>query len=406
MAMTGSASTLGLALVTLLAAIVGSACSDTPETGSGRRPVGGTASSSSGGTDPNDPNAAQNQIPEEQQKFLALHPELEKKCGTACHTQGTYRPEPPKFLEGATPMDVYKTVKAHPGIVTRDVYQSTLLTKGPHAGPAVSTEPEFEKKIVEWLELESIAIQAQALPTTEPVPVKDGPNEIDMGPASGGKLANVKLKFDAGLVAGMLSLTNMKLVAPAGQDVHILQPRFVRVLPQPKPDGTSEVVDPADSFSNVDQTVPGGAETTLATGSVLFSGEGWRPYDLAADKIRVEAVKLEPGKVAVIEQPKTCKNVQNFTNNVLPGLRGGGGFNLNCANCHGNGLAGLSLNSQDQALVCNQILQKMTAPPNVAQSLIIQKVIAPNNVVGHSGGKITNTQGWQDLFTNNQAVFF
>ena len=118
-------------------------------------------------------------------------------------------------------------------------------------------------------------------------------------------------------------------------------------------------------------------------------------------------MKLEPGKVAVIEEAKTCKNVQGFTQNVLPAMRGqAGGFNLNCANCHGNGLAGLSLNSGDQALVCNQVLQKMMAPPNVAQSLIVQKVIAPNNVVGHSGGKITNTAGWQAVFTNNQAVFF
>lgn len=405
MAKTGSALTLGFAIASIAVAMV--ACSDDPADKIGGRggPGGASSSGSSGSSgDPNDPNNPNNQ-PEEQKKFFELQPDLEKKCGNVCHNQGTYRPEPPKFLAGATPTDVYKSIKSHPGIVVRDVYASTLLTKGPHAGPALNTDPEFEKKVVAWLELESIAIQSQKLPTTEPITVKQGANEIDLTPASGGKLTGVKLKFDASLVAGMLSLSNLKLVAPAGQDVHLQQPRFIRVLPAPKPDGTQEVADPADSFSNTDATVPGGAETALAPGSVFFSGDGWKPFDLAADKIRIEAVKLEPGKVSVIEAAKTCKNVAGFTANVLPSMRGqAGGFNLNCANCHGNGLAGLSLNNADQTLVCNQVLQKMVAPPNVAQSLIVTKVTAGN--VAHSGGKITNTAGWSQLFTNNQAVFF
>lgn len=402
MAKTGSALTLGLALASVAVAMV--ACSDDPASNLGVRGGRGGSSGSSGDpNDPNDPNNPANQIPEEQQKFFELQPDLEKKCGNVCHNQGTYRPEPPKFLEGATPTDVYKAIKAHPGIVVRDVYASTLLTKGPHAGPALNTDPEFEKRVVEWLELEAIAIQSQKLPTTEPVTVKEGANEIDLSPASGGKLTNVKLKFDATLVSGMLSLSNLKIAAPPGQDVHLQQPRFVRVLPQPKEDGTIEVSDPADSFSNTDATVPGGADTALAPGSVFFSGDGWRPYDLAADKIRVEAVKLEPGKVAVTDTVKTCKNVQGFTQNVLPAMRGqAGGFNLNCANCHGDGLAGLSLNNADQTLVCNQVLSKMQAPPNVAQSLIITKVTGGN----HSGGQINNAANWTAVFTNNQAVFF
>jgi hypothetical protein len=406
MAKTGSALTLGFAFAIATTAMV--ACSDDAGDQLGnRRPQGGTASSgggtSSGDTgDPNDPNNPNNNIPEEQKKFIELQPDFDKKCGNACHNAATYRPEPPKFLAGSTPVEVYKTIKAHPGIVTRDVYQSGLLTKGPHAGPALNTDAEFEKKIVAWLELESLAIQSQKLPSTEPYTVKAGPNEIDLSPASGGKLTGVKLKFEASLVGTMLSLSQLKLSVPAGQDVHLQQPKFIRILPQPKADGTSEITDPADSFSNLDATVPAGADTALSPGSVFFSGDGWKPYDLAADKIRIEAVKLEPGKVAVIAQAATCKNVQNFTNNVLPMMRGGA--SLNCSNCHGNGLAGMSLNAADQALVCNQVLSKMSAPPNVAQSLIIQKVTNPN--IGHSGGKVADAAAWQNTFVNNAAVFF
>ena len=405
---TASAWTFGITVAIAAAAMV--ACSDDPASKIGARNTGpgGTGASSGNPNDPNNPGGSGDPAADDAQaKFLALQPDFEKKCGGPCHTQGTYRPEPPEFLKGDTPMDAYKTIKAHPGIVVRDVYQSILLTKGAHAGPALSADADFEKRVTEWLEAESLAIQEQKLPTTPPFTVKQGANDVDVSPISAGKLNGVHLTFDASLLDGMLSLGNLKIVAPAGTDVHIQAPRFVRVLAQPKPDGTQEIPDPADSFSNTDQTVPGGQTTALSPGSVFFSADGWKPFDLANDKVRIEALKLEPGKVAVLDQAATCKNPQGFAQNVLPAMRGqAGGFNLNCANCHGNGLAGMSLNSNDTTLVCNQVLAKMTAPPNVGQSLIIQKVTAPTNVLGHSGGKITDTQGWSDLFTNNQAVFF
>lgn len=386
--------------MTVLVAGVGVACSDPADKLGNRR---GTRSSGDGELDPNDPNNPDN-IPEEQKKFLELQPEMEKKCGGTCHTDATYKPVPPAFLG---PPDAYKSIKAHPGIVTRDIYQSALITKGPHAGPALNTDAEFEKKVVAWLEAESLAIQAQKLPTTEPFEVKQGANDIDLTPLCSGGLTGVHLKFQASVLSGMLSLTQLTLVAPAGSDVHLLQPKFYRVLAEPREDGTREIGDPADSFSNTDLTAPADAQTPVPPSSVFFSGDGWTPFDIAADKLRLEAIKLEPGKVAVLEEPKVCKDVAAFTNNVLPSLRGqAGGFNLNCANCHGNGLAGLALNDANQMLVCNQVLQKLTAPPNLANSLMIRKVIAPAGELGHSGGKITDTAGWQAVFTNNQGVFF
>ncbi len=96
---------------------------------------------------------------------MSFEPDLTKKCGGVCHTDGTFTPTPPKFLEGP---DAYKSIKAHPGIVMRDVYQSALLTKGPHAGPAVSSDPEFEKKVIAWLEAESFAIQSPEAPHHRP----------------------------------------------------------------------------------------------------------------------------------------------------------------------------------------------------------------------------------------------
>jgi hypothetical protein len=393
------ASAIGAFAIALLAA-AGAACSD-DAADSLRRGGSSGASSSGGGDGGDDPNNPNKTSPEEV-AFRALEGDLTAKCGKTCHDTGAYSPPPPVFL-GAP--DVYKSIKAHPGIVVRDVYASALLTKGPHAGPAVSDDKEFEKKVVAWLEAEAIAIQSQPLPTTPPVAVVAGPNDIDMTPACIGGLTGVHLKFNAELVGTMLSLSSIMIVAPAGQDVHILQPRFVRVLPAPNEMGTTDVVDASDSFSNSDQTVPGGKETALSPGSVLFSNESWRPFDLAKDKIRIEVQKLEPGKVSVITPPPTCKNVAQFTANVLPSMRGqAGGFNLNCSNnnCHGNAAIGnLNLNQADQALVCQQVLGKLNTA-NIAQSLIVTKPTSAN----HGGGQLTDANGWRTLFMNNSAVFF
>ena len=73
----------------------------------------------------------------------------------------------------------------------------------------------------------------------------------------------------------------------------------------------------------------------------------------------------------MVQAPATCKDVASFTANVLPNMRGAaGGFNLNCASCHGNGLAGLSLNGADQTVVCNQVLSKLNTA-DITKSLII-----------------------------------
>ncbi|MBX3206389.1 MAG: hypothetical protein KF764_15050 [Labilithrix sp.] len=399
----GRALSIGITLAIASAFAVG--CDDAADSlstrGSGGNRGGGANGDGTGDpNDPNDPNNP-NRLSPEEVAFRALEGDLVSVCGRTCHDTGKYAPPAPMFLAGP---DVYKSVKSHPGIVTRDVYASAFLTKGPHAGPAVSYDGAFEKKVVAWLEAESLAIQAVPLPTTPPTTLKSGANDIDLTPAAIGGLTGVRLKFDAALVGTMLSLSNIVLVAPAGQDVHILQPRFIRVLGTPAADGPAEVADPADSFSNSDQTVPGGASTPLAPGSVLFSNEAWRPFDLAKDKIRIEIAKLEPGKVAVIATAATCKNVQGFVTNVLPSMRGQGGFNLNCANgnCHGNAAIGnINLAGNDNNLICQQVLQKMNQG-NIAQSLIVTKPTGAN----HGGGQLTDANGWRTLFMNNAAVFF
>lgn len=383
-----------------LALAAGPGCSDDAAGELNPRNRPGASSGSSGDpNDPNNPNNPANRVPPEERLFRALEPEIQKKCGGTCHTDGTYKPTPPAFL---APPDAYKSIKGAPGCVTKDVYASSLLTKGSHAGPAVNTDPEFEKKLVEWLTAESLAIASQKLPSTPPFDVKQGANDIDLTPAAVGGLTGVRMTFDASLVGTILQLNNIKLVAPAGQDVHINQPRFVKV----KAD-KSEVSD--ESFSNLDQTVPGGAATTLSPGLVLFSSPEWFPFDLAQEKLRIEVQKLEKGKVQVIQGPAMCKDANAFGAQVANLLRGGSGINCAAGNCHGGGVGGYSLagianNGNNFADACAATLNKLNQG-NAAQSLIIQKAV--NAGTPHSGGKVNNGQAFTDAFVNNiNTIFF
>ena len=393
-----TALTIGLAIAT--AAV---ACSDDATEKLGGRNTGASSGTSGGGSSGGDgdggPGSNPGGPPPEELLFRAVEPDLKVKCGNACHDLATYKPTPPVFL-GAP--DAYKSIKAQPGAIVADYYQSVLLQKGSHAGPAVGSDPTFEAKVIEWLKMESAVIQSQKKPSTDAVAIVAGPNDIDMTKACVGGLTGVHLKFDAASLGGILSLSNIKVVAAAGTDVHVYKPKMIKVLAKANANNQTEIPDGAETFSNTDQVVPGGAETTLTPGSAFITAAGWTPYDFATDKIRIEVEKLEPGKVQIIEAAKVCKNVANFTANVLPSLRGqNGAITPNCAGCHGNGLAGLSLNGADQAVVCNQVLQKLNAA-DLSKSLIVNKV----TVGPHNGGLVNDGAAFTAIFTNNKAVFF
>lgn len=232
-------------------------------------------------------------------------------------------------------------------------------------------------------------------PSTDPVTLVNGPNEIPLDKASTG-ITGAKLKFDASVLSGMLSLANIKVVAPAGTDTHVLKPRFIRITPD------KQYADPADSFSkNVDVTVAGGTEGNLSpaprSSRVRAGGPSTSRRTRSASRQRK---KIEKGTVQVTVAPQTCKNVATFQANVLPALRGTG-VTLNCNNCHNNGLAGLSLGSNDAALVCAQVMSKLNQA-NIGQSVIVTKV----TVGPHNGGLVGDTKNGSGIFMNNAAAFF
>ena len=339
-------------------------------------------------------------------QFRALQADLDRTCGNVCHKAGATMPTPPTFLGGADP---YISVKAYKGIVVKDPTQSILWNKIAHTGPAIADTADLQKKVQAWLTSEAIAIVVDKKPTTAPALIVSGPNDIDMTPTCTGGLTGVHLKFTASIVGTHLSLADVKLVVPAGSDAHFVHPVFYKKLATPKADGTDEVVDPQDSLSNLDVQLPNGAETALAAG-IDFTGDGWKPFDFAVDKIRIDVDKLEPGKVKEAGQNFDCKDPAGFVTKILPSMSGQGGVTPNCTNCHNqnNATAQLNLTQQtggalDAKFVCSSVFQKINKG-DFANSLIIKKVSGGG--VAHGGGQVNNAATWAKLFTDNQAVFF
>ena len=325
--------------------------------------------------------------------YRALEPQMIQACGGAgggCHVNAKQISTAPTFLAGP---DSYVSIKKYTGIVVPEVFSSIILTKGQHEGPSLTTDVAFEKKVEAWLYEESLELSQVQLPSTDPFSIKlNADNDIDLAKLETG-VSGVHLKFKAALVGTALALTNVRLVAPAGTAVHIKHPLFNRVKT-----GALDLQDPSDSFSNSDQTVPGGAETTLAPGLVIFTAWGdWNN----ADKLRLVTYKLEKGTLVEASAPTTCKNADNFGAQVAPLLMGNGNaVQLTCTdgNCHGSGgdgqgamdLSALTLDTPDFSQAC-QIVLKEIDQKTPANSKLIQK---PAGSLSHVGGKVDNQQAF------------
>jgi hypothetical protein len=331
--------------------------------------------------------------------YRALEPTMIKTCGGTnggCHVTASAFSTAPKFLAGP---DSYVSIKGYPGIVVPEVFQSIILTKGQHEGPSIANDVDFERKVEAWLNEEALELQQVQLPTTDPFPVTlNADNDVDLAKLEM-MVTGVHLKFKATLVGTSLELSNVRIVAPAGTAVHVKHPVFHRIAAA----DNSDQKDPNDSFSNSDQVVPGGAETLLTPGLVIFTA--W-PAWKAGDKMRLELYKLEPGMLMESSAPVTCKDPDQFGAVVSPLLTGmsNDSAQLTCTdgNCHGSGgdgqgamdLSALLTQPPDFDQTCTIVLKEINkAAPD--QSRIVQK---PAGSLSHVGGKVddptTFTADW------------
>src|SRR5262249_25830626 len=153
-------------------------------------------------------------------------PDLKTTCGTdACH--GGPNTVAPLWL--ASPE--YASLKTYDTnqtgdkkFIVFDPFSSRLFTKGQHLGPAMP-QPDgtsnLGDKVKHWLDVESAALKASALPSTDPILVQTGDNTLDLAKVGAG-LAGAHITFTASINGPLLSLSNVKLVAPASTGVHIV----------------------------------------------------------------------------------------------------------------------------------------------------------------------------------------
>lgn len=309
--------------------------------------------------------------------FKALEPGFQDTCGKECHADGSAGGNPPRFLAGP---DAYVTIKTFNGLITKSVFESRILTRGAHAGPALEgAHEDLRKKLVEWLDAEASIIVEKASVTTPVIDLAPGPNVVDLGALAPG-IAGTKLMFDAELGPVFLTLSKLRVRGADTTAVRVVHPTFRLVR------GGIEVVDPVDSFSNVDEKFPATQERPLGPGQLFLTK--WK----AGDKLRITFEGIEPTTIPVIvdNTPKPCKALQAFIDNAKPQLQGNG-----CLDCHGDGGNGqatmdLSQLDQDDAQACEQALKKVNLA-NKAASLIID---SPAGARGHTGGKVGDPAGF------------
>jgi hypothetical protein len=291
--------------------------------------------------------------------FLALRSDLARACGGTCHEQGAGNA--PAWMG---PPDAYKAIKTYSGIVVRDVATSKMLVKGRHEGPDL-VDP-LRTQVQSWLDLEAQAIADTTLPTTPLFSVSPGANAVDISMA-GTNVAGVKLTFSAAVDADILTLSNMKVVAPATTGVHVVFPIFVV-----SPLSGTETSD--TSFSNADQTFVAGQATALQPGMLILTG--WN----ATDRMRIEFTKLEGATVVGVDGGGGvtggggCKSVSSFTANAVPAIQANG-----CLNCHntggpGNGsldLSSLAATPPDDGAACNQALLRVNTQTPAQSDIIL-----------------------------------
>ena len=331
------------------------------------------------------------------EKLFRAIPDFSGGCGGAngsCHVNGSSVGMPPTFLAGP---DQYKTIKAYDAkqsgvlkFIVADPTGSRLFTKSNHAGQPLDPSSTLGIAVKKWLDVEAAALEKATLPASAPVAIAADTNvSVDISSAGAG-IAGAKITFDAKISGTLLMMTNMKLVAPAAAGVHVLHPLFVQVPAMGK-----QVEDPADNFSNVDQTTGPGTTVGLGNGLVILTGIKWAP----TDKLAIEFTRAEPGAAAPdAGAAGGCKNLAGFQA-LAPQLTGRG-QNPNCtASCHKSGgagdgaldLNGLVLSPPDFKAACTQALTRVNLADKAKSELILHPTGGSGN---HQGGVVSDPSGF------------
>lgn len=284
--------------------------------------------------------------------------------------------------------DLYTTVTSYPSLIGNAPETSRLYSKGVHEGPALTADqaPVVAAWIVEYNANKPAVMDGGAVkPTIAPfAPTMNATNTVDLSVLDT-LLAGQTVTFTAKTVGTSLELSNIKINTAPMAGVHMVHPLWVIW-----DENFNASPDPADSFSNLDQTIYGSTSVAMGPGLVYL------PNWTATAKLNVVFVQIEP-KMGGADAGTVggCKSLQNFVTNVKPLLQ------ANCNACHvgANPTAGLSFDfaANTDAVVCANALTEINTT-TVANSLLLQR---PNPAVNDAHPrKITNYAPYQTAVTN------
>ncbi|HRI70779.1 MAG TPA: hypothetical protein PK156_41385, partial [Polyangium sp.] len=313
--------------------------------------------------------------------FLKVEPELKGNC-FICHKENGSADAP--FIAGASPEERYASITAWPGIVTKVVAESILLThpdQPTHGGGEAPALPaEIKPDVITWLTAESVNAPDAMMdlgPAVKPFkPIGGGAfNTVYLG-SLGPDFEFASISFNAKAIGGttdnpsMLWLTNVTVHTVADKPLHIVHPVFTVYPP-----GSPADPDPVDSFSNIDQIFKIDTDPTLGTGEVVLTNWKKGSYlGLAFELVEIYGANSGMGA--------GCKDLATFTSVVVPQMQ-------TCMmRCHGGtdpqakGTMNLSeLNAMSPAAACVEVRARIK--PGVPAESQILLVTDPSKIVVH-----------------------
>lgn len=312
--------------------------------------------------------------------YLKIDPAIKSKC-YVCHKENGSAPYP--FFAGKTPEERYQSVTGWEGLITESPAQSPLVVHPEEPSHADGNAERFvdnEKvALIEWLTAEAKVLPeggGDIGPAVKPFkPLGGGAFNTVYLASLGPDFEFASISFNAKAIGGtadnptMLWLSNITVHTIADKPIHIVHPLFTVYAPSSPADP-----DPADSFSNIDQTFTIEGDPTLGTGEVVLTNWKKNAYlGLAFEIIEIYGGNAGGGG---------CTDVAKFKAEVVPQMQ-------TCmSKCHGGtdpqakGTMNLSeLNAATPTAACVEVRARIK-PGKPAESQILI-VTDPVQVVVH-----------------------
>ena len=194
----------------------------------------------------------------------------------------------------------YDSVTGYRGglLIPSSADQSPLLSKGAHAGPALT--PEQTQIVKGWLDVEATERgKGGSSPTTPSVPFVLGDYYISLRQLTKDPLA--RITFTMELVSGRtFRLTKLALTAGPSGSLKIKHPRLVYIT------AGGTVLEPSDALSTVDVTAEAGKTVQIGSGAILLP-------NVPASSSLLAFVFEQIGIVNPMPVSVMCKSLSLFT---------------------------------------------------------------------------------------------